>query len=54
MVDDATEEDFKSAMADLAKEQREAINAMDRFDNRLRQNRPVGQDNSSSSEDEGG
>ena len=47
-----TEEDFKTEMADQAREQRDAMNAMNQFDNRLKQNRLLGADDSSSDEEE--
>ena len=50
MVDERTEEDFRNEMAAQAKESRDAMAAMDQFDNKLRKNR-LG--DSSSEEDEG-
>ena len=53
MVEDLqTEEDFRNEMAAQAREQRDAIAAMDNFDNRLKKNRMVGDDDDSSSEEE--
>ncbi len=46
-----TEEDFKESMASQAREQRDAMNAMDQFDSRLKGNRQVGADDSSSDDD---
>ena len=41
-------------MAAQAREQRDAMAAMDQFDNKLKGNRPVGADNSSSDEEDAG
>ena len=53
MVDDMTEEDFRSEMASQAREQRDAFAAMDQFEKRMKKNQPLGAANDdSSSEDE--
>ena len=38
MVDDMTEEDFRSEMASQAREQRDAFAAMDQFEKRMKKN----------------
>ena len=54
MVDEQTEEDFKSEMESRAFEQRDTMNAMDQFERRLKANRGVGHDDSSSEEENQG
>ena len=53
MVEDQTEEDFRNEMAEQAREQRDTMNAMDQFDNKMRNaNRLLGNNDDSSSEEE--
>ena len=53
MVDEQTEDDFRNEMAREAREQRDAMAAMDQFDNKMkRNNRLLGNGDSSSSEEE--
>ena len=52
MVEEQTEEDFREQMAAQAREQRDAINAMDQFDNRLKSNKLFGAGGDSSSDEE--
>ena len=53
MVEDQTEEDFRKEMASEARESRDAMAAMNQFDNKMKtNNRLLGNGDSSSSEDE--
>ena len=49
---EASEEDFRSEMDNQAQEQRDAINAMNQFDNRLKGSRVFGGGDSSSDEED--
>lgn len=53
MVDEQTEEDFRNEMAEQAREQRDTMNAMNQFDNKMRNaNKLLGNGDDSSSEEE--
>ena len=52
MVEEQTEEDFRNEMAAQAREQRDTMNAMDQFDNRMKGARLFGDGGDSSSEEE--
>ena len=53
--EDQTERDFRNEMAAQAHEQRDAMAAMDQFDNKMRSNnRQLGNDDSSSEEENTG